>query len=190
MHEKKFDPAKLKLLNNPDRLKEIPPAFVWSRLKLTNPQVLVDIGAGTGFFSIAFLQQTKNAKVFACDISEVMIDWMKKNVVPSFPDIIPVKTRENTLPLEDALADLVFSINLHHELHNPTLLLKEAHRILKPGGTILIIDWKKEETGGGPPLAIRYVPDRVMEQLQALPFRDISMDNTLPGHFMVWGKKK
>ncbi len=189
MHDKKFDPAKLELLNNPERLKDIPPAFVAEKLKLKNPEVMVDIGAGTGFFSVAFLQQVPKARVFACDISQIMIDWMKKHVVPHFPDIIPVLTRESTLPLENDMADLVFSINLHHELHEPLRLLKEARRVLKPGGKLLIIDWKKEETGGGPPLHIRYSPDKVKQQLHIVGFREVSLCNDLSKHFMVWGTK-
>ena len=42
---------------------------------------------GTAFFSSAFLQLTAAAKLYACDVSDVMIDWMQKNVVPSFPNM-------------------------------------------------------------------------------------------------------
>ncbi|WP_419727368.1 methyltransferase domain-containing protein [Terrisporobacter petrolearius] len=50
---------------------------------------------------------------------------------------------ENKIPLEDKVADLVFMITLHHELENGEKLLKDANRILKDNGKILICDWKE-----------------------------------------------
>jgi len=49
-----FNPKKLEKLNNPDRLKAIPPEFIWGKLNLVDPRYLLDLGAGTGMFSIAF----------------------------------------------------------------------------------------------------------------------------------------
>jgi len=92
MNEKKFDPKKLEKLNNRNRLKDIPPDYVWDKLNIKETEVLVEIGAGTAFFSVAFFQHAKPWKIYACDVSEVMINWVKENIVPKFPNIIPVKT--------------------------------------------------------------------------------------------------
>lgn len=140
MHEKKFNPKKLEKLNNPQRLKDIPPDYVWDKLSMGKADTLVEIGAGTAFFSIAFQKHTEQATIYACDVSEVMVNWVKENIVQKFPRVIPVKTEEFAIPLEDGIADLVFMINLHHELENPNLTIKEAHRILKPTGRIFIVD--------------------------------------------------
>ena len=70
---------------------EIRNDYVWDKLRMEKADVIVEIGAGTAFFSIAFLQQTKHSKIYACDVSEVMINWVKENVVQKFPNIIPVK---------------------------------------------------------------------------------------------------
>lgn len=63
MTEKKFGPKKLAKLNNPKRLKDIPPDYVWDKLRMEKADVPVEIGAGTAFFSIAFLQQTIHSKI-------------------------------------------------------------------------------------------------------------------------------
>jgi predicted RNA methylase len=110
MNEKKFDPKKLQKLNNPQRLLDIPPEYVWDKVDLEKPDILVEIGAGTAFFSIAFLQQFKPSTIYACDLSEVMINWVKENVSPKYPSIIPVKSEEHSVPLDDRIADLVFMI--------------------------------------------------------------------------------
>lgn len=188
MIEKKFDPQKLQKLNNPQRLKDISPDFIWNKLNPKKTDVLVEIGAGTAFFSIAFLKQAKAAKIYACDLSEVMIDWMKENVITKYPNIAPVKTEEVLIPLEDEIADIVFTINLHHELDNPIQTLKEAYRITKPGGKIFIVDWKKESPLG-PPVQIRCTPEQVKNQLEIAGFKQIDFYNDLPMHFLAIGEK-
>ena len=189
MIDKKFDPKKLQKLNNPQRLTDIPPDYVWEKLNIQNPGVIVEIGAGTAFFSIAFLQKSINSKLYACDLSEVMINWMNENVLPLYPNIIPVKTEEYTVPLESGTADLVFMINLHHELDNPSLTLKESNRILKQDGKIFIVDWKKVDMPEGPPAEIRCLPEQIKEQLLSAGFKRVDIYNELQKHFLIVGEK-
>ena len=189
MTERKFDHKKLQKLNNPQRLLDIPPDYVWQKLNIQNPEVLVEIGAGTGFFSIAFLQKTKASTLYACDLSDIMIDWVKENVSPQYPQIVPLKAEEHAVPLDDGIADLVFMINVHHELEDPALTLGEANRITKPDGKIFIVDWKKEDMPEGPPTEIRYLPEQVKEQLLKAGFKDVNIYSELQKHFLVVGIK-
>lgn len=190
MSEKKFDPKKLHKLNDPDRLLDIPPEYIWDKLNLINPNTLVDIGAGTGFFSIPFVGYTKNGKVFACDLSDIMIEWMKSNVCPKYPNIIPIKMEERAVPLEDGLADLVYMINLHHELEAPEEILNESYRLLKKNGKIFIVDWKKEDMAHGPPTRLRYLPEQVKEQLIRVGFEELTTYNEMSKHFLVIAEKR
>jgi ubiquinone/menaquinone biosynthesis C-methylase UbiE len=190
MIEKKFDPAKLQRLNNPERLKLIPPDFIWAKLGLKDPKVLVDVGAGTGFFAVSFLQYMNQGKIFACDISEMMLSWMKDNICLKYPGIEVIKMQESVLPLKNEVADLVYMINLHHELDEPDVLFGECFRVLKKGGKIFIADWKKEDMDEGPPLGIRILPETVGQQLLGAKFQDIKIDVKMPKHFLVLGKKR
>jgi len=189
MNEKKFDPQKLEKLNNPQRLMDIPPDYIQSKLKMRNTEVFVEIGAGTAFFSIAFLQKFNHATIYACDISDTMINWIMENVTPKHPHIIPVKNEESSVPLDGGIADLVFMVTLHHELDDPSLILDESYRILKPGGEIFIVDWKKEDMPQGPPVSIRCLPEQVMDQLIKSEFRDVYIFNELQKHFLIVGRK-
>lgn len=189
MEERKFDPRKLKKLNNPQRLIDIPPDYPWEKLAMEKPNVLVDIGAGTALYSIAFLQKYQPETIYACDSSDVMYNWLKENIPEKHPNIIPVKTEENSIPLDNEIADLVFMINLYHELHNPSLMLREANRLLKPGAKIFIADWKKEEMSEGPPVSIRFFPEQVEEHLRDAGFEQTGIYNDLKKHFLVIGEK-
>jgi ubiquinone/menaquinone biosynthesis C-methylase UbiE len=190
MDEKKFDPKKLQKLNDPNRLLDIPPRHIWDKLNLIKSDILVDIGAGTGFFSIPFVGYTKNGKVFACDVSDIMIEWMKDNICPKYLNIVPVKMDEQTVPLEDGLADLVYMINLHHELDSPDEILKESFRLLRKNGKIFIVDWKKVDMSQGPPIHLRYLPEQVKDQLIRVGFEELCIDNEMAKHFLVIAEKR
>ena len=189
MEDKKFDPKKLAKLNNPERLKDISPEFIWEKLKIANPAILVDIGAGTGFFTVPFLQYLENGKIYACDLSEIMIDWMKNNVCIKHPEVIPVKMEENAVPLESGIADLVYMINLHHELDNPTKILQESQRLLKSTGSIFIVDWKKEDMPEGPPAHIRCSAAQVKDELEGVYFSNVRIFDDMKKHFLVVADK-
>jgi ubiquinone/menaquinone biosynthesis C-methylase UbiE len=190
MNEKKFDPKKLHKLNNPQRLVDIPVEYIWSKVKRPAPEVFVDIGAGTGFFCVPFVKYLKNGKIFACDTSAIMIEWMTANICPQYPDIIPLQMPESAVPLEDGIADLVSMINLHHELDNPQAILEESYRILKKNGALFIVDWKKEEMAEGPPLHIRYTAEQVQDQVASAAFDNVRIFNDMSKHFLVVAEKR
>lgn len=185
---KKFDPKKIEKLNNPKRLESIPPDFVWEKLNLSEAKTIVDIGSGTGLFSTAFSKFMDNGKVYALDISEVMVEWMKKNLV-GFKNVIPMIMSESEIPFEEKSSDLVIMISLHHELESPDTILAESMRILKAGGKICIIDWKKEETPYGPSYEIRYPIQEIYNQLEAVGFSEIQTDISLERFNMLWAEK-
>jgi len=188
MIEKKFDPKKLQKLNDPQRLKDIPPSYVWEQLKIDHADTLLEIGAGTGLFSEAFMKESRASKVYASDISELMIQWMEAHIVPQHSNIIPLACEEDSVPLEDGIVDVVFMINLHHELHNPLQTFKDAYRVLKPGGKIFIIDWNMESPKG-PPQEIRCQPEQVKDQLLNAGFKNIATFDELTLHFFVLAEK-
>ena len=185
----KFNPEKLQKLNNPKRLLDQPPALIWEKLQLQRPKTLIDIGAGTGFFSIPFVEMSDDGVVYACDISDVMLEWLTENIVPTHPNVIPLKMEESVVPLHDEIGDLVFMINLHHELKEPLEILKECQRVLKKNGKIAIIDWKKEDTEQGPPQKIRYDTATVAEQLKTVGFKNVEIHTDLVKHFVLIAQK-
>lgn len=190
MEEKRFNPKNLDRLNNPMRYKALPPEFIIKNAALQNPKVIIDLGAGTGFYSVPMAEFYKNSKIYACDISNVMVDWMQENISIQHSNIIPLKMEDNSVPLDSNIADFLFMINLHHELDSPERALKECYRLLKSKGTIAISDWKKENTEQGPSIELRYEATVVKEQLLAAGFEKISIHTELPTNFLIFAEKK
>lgn len=188
--DRKFDPRSIDKLNNPARFERENPEVVWKELALADPRVLVDIGAGTGFFAVPFSRKLADGRVYACDLQEEMLAWMREHLPADVRGrVIPVKMEERSVPLDDGIADLVYMINLHHELEDVAAIMGECFRLLKPGGTVLAMDWKKGETPSGPPQEIRVSESDIIRDLAQAGFRDVLAHPVLPYHNLVTGKK-
>jgi ubiquinone/menaquinone biosynthesis C-methylase UbiE/biotin operon repressor len=108
-------------------------------LKILNYDTVADLGAGEGTLSQLLAQRAKH--VIAIDNSEKMVtfgqslarDHKLPNLEYRLGDI-------ESPPIDDASIDLaIFSQALHHANH-PEKAIAEAHRILKPGGRLIILD--------------------------------------------------
>ena len=115
-------------------------------LRLMPPMVIADLGAGEGASSLLLAQNAK--RVIAVDTSAKMIEVARDQALRA--GILNVEYRlgdMEDLPIDSATptsgVDLAFfSQSLHHALH-PARALTEAHRILQPGGRIVILDLVK-----------------------------------------------
>ena len=117
MPHQKFDVAKLERLNDPARFADLDPTRMWDALGSPEPSALVEIGAGTGLFSARFAAMAPGATVYAVDVAPEMVAWMRENRPEvAAGRVVPVLAEETRIPLADALADIVVTINLHHEL--------------------------------------------------------------------------
>lgn len=174
MHDHKFDPARAERLNDPARLAALDPSVMWVAADVDDPSSIVDIGAGTGLFSVAFARLAPRATVYAADLSETMLSWMSEHLPDDVAGrVLPLKSEESSVPLSNGVADLVLMIALYHELDDPAASLAEAWRLLRPGGRLLIVDWKREEGDvPGPPLAIRVDARDIVAAVAAAGFAD------------------
>ena len=111
-------------------------------LRLMPPMTIADLGAGEGTFALLLAQRAK--KVIAVDTSAKMIEVGSEQARRHGVNNIEFRIGDmEDLPIAPAEVDLVFfSQSLHHALH-PDRAIKEAFRILAPGGRIVLLDLLK-----------------------------------------------
>jgi ArsR family transcriptional regulator len=113
-------------------------------LRLLPPLEIADLGAGEGTLSLLLAQRAK--RVIAVDNSEKMVEYgrclSQRNEVQNL-DYRLGDLEE--LPIEDNEVDLVLMHQTLHHSMQPVKAIEEAHRILRPGGRIVILDLLKHE---------------------------------------------
>src|SRR5579862_3620891 len=111
-------------------------------LRLMPPLVVADLGAGEGAFALLLAQRAK--KVIAVDASAKMIEVGRELALRNGVKNIDYRLGDmEELPIGNAEVDLVFfSQSLHHAAH-PERALREAARILRPEGRIVVLDLSK-----------------------------------------------
>ncbi|MEM6911577.1 MAG: metalloregulator ArsR/SmtB family transcription factor [Verrucomicrobiota bacterium] len=111
-------------------------------LQLLAPLRIADLGAGEG--TLSQLMAQKATEVIAIDNSEKMVAFGKETAAKNgFQNLRYLLGDLESTPIEDETVDLaLFSQALHHAAH-PGGAVKEAFRIVRPGGRVVILDLLK-----------------------------------------------
>jgi ubiquinone/menaquinone biosynthesis C-methylase UbiE len=171
MHERRFDPARAHLLENPERRKWLPPHEVMPALHVRAGETAVDIGAGTGYFAVPMAAAAgPGGRVFAVDVSAEMLGRLRKNLADAgVHNVECVEGSASSTGLDSACADLVFMANVWHEFDDHDAVLAEGKRLLKRGGRLALLDWRPDgEPEHGPPMAHRISASAAKASLEAV----------------------
>jgi ubiquinone/menaquinone biosynthesis C-methylase UbiE/DNA-binding transcriptional ArsR family regulator len=139
-------------------------------LYLLPPMAVADLGAGDGSFSLLLAQTA--TRVIAVDSSQKMLDVGREQAQRNSVGNVEFRLGDmEEVPIDDAAVDLVFfSQSLHHAAH-PERAVREAWRILRPAGRIVILDLAKH----------RFEEAREMYADEWLGFSEAEMEAMLAG---------
>jgi ubiquinone/menaquinone biosynthesis C-methylase UbiE len=100
---------------------------------------VLEIGCGTGFFIINLWQAGLVRQAFACDISPGMVETCRRNARRvGLRNLEGRPGDAEALPYKANSFDLVVGHAVLHHLPDPLAALRESHRVLKPGGALVI----------------------------------------------------
>jgi ubiquinone/menaquinone biosynthesis C-methylase UbiE len=137
----------------------------------------LEIGAGTGYFSLNLLQTGTIGKATCTDISPGMIDALNANAEQLGFGVETAVCDAERLPFADASFDLVLGHAILHHIPDLDRALAEFARVLKPGGAIVFAG---EPSRSGDKLAA--VPKRVASLLAPAWRRLLKAEPAEPGH--------
>ncbi|MGG1573502.1 class I SAM-dependent methyltransferase [Fictibacillus sp. NRS-1165] len=155
MDERRFNPENKDLLDMPERRRLLPPEKLLGMLPIKNSDVILDLGAGTGYFSIPASKLTKGT-VYALDIEAEMLDVIKSHTEEQgISNIQLLQGSVQNIPLSDSTVDVVIASLVLHAVDPLSKGMSEIQRIMKTGAYLLCFEWERTESRLGPPLSIR-----------------------------------
>ena len=113
-----------------------------------------DFGAGSGAYSSVLLDRVgEEGQVYAFDALPQSLESIRRQALRSGKRCMTVCTEfENELPLRDNLLDVAVVANTLHGI-DPTRrqdFVHELHRVVVPGGQVLVLDWAGSFANMGP----------------------------------------
>jgi ubiquinone/menaquinone biosynthesis C-methylase UbiE len=112
---------------------------------LREDMIVADLGAGTGFYSVAAAEMVPRGKVYAVEVQKDFLHKIKDKI--SDAHLLNVETlwgdveKIGGTKIKDGIVDAVIASNILFQVEDKDKFLEETKRILKPGGRILLIDW-------------------------------------------------
>jgi ubiquinone/menaquinone biosynthesis C-methylase UbiE len=162
------------------------PGRVIETLALAPGQVVADIGAGTGYFTVRLARAAARPKVYAVDIEKSMVEYVQQRAAKEgLKHVFAVQSSTDGASLPEPV-DVVLIVDTYHHIPNRPAYFRELRRSMKPSGRLAIIDFRKGAPSG-PPEHFRFTPDQISEELKEAGFRLMAQHDFLPRQlFLVY----
>ena len=141
---------------------------------------IMDIGAGSGYFSVPLAEA--GAKVIAADVDDEFQAYIKKRIEENGLEELGIELRKlpyDSPSLEAAEVDMVFIVNTYHHIEDRVPYFKQVLNGIAEGGELVIIDYYKHEIPVGPPHDHKIAKDVVVKELKEAGFTEIEENTEL-----------
>ena len=168
---------------------------ILERVGIAEGMKITDLGCGgAGHFCMPAAHLVGNiGTVYAVDIQKTVLEGVKSRCkIEGANNLKTIQANVESYKstgIEDGSCDLVMLINILFQSHKHFDMLKEAIRILKNSGTLLIIDWNQSVIPFGPPIESRVKKNEINALLYKLASERINEFDAGKYHFGMIFKK-
>ena len=124
------------------------PVQILNQLEIESDIVAADFGCGSGSWILPLAQKAENGVIYAVDILGEPLDALRARIdsqaISNVKTILSNVEKDVKIPNESC--DLVLMTNLLFETEDKQAVMEQGKRVLKPGGKILVVDWKKKNS--------------------------------------------
>jgi ubiquinone/menaquinone biosynthesis C-methylase UbiE len=161
------------------------------KIKLPPNCVIADIGAGTGYYSFRLAAKFPKGKVYAVEIQDEMISYLKDKKVQLKDSVVEIeKSSERSPNLPGNSIDLAIMVDVYHELAFPQQMLLAIAKALKKDGMILLIEYRGEDPSVPIKALHKTTVAQLNKELNANGFQLYYDGEFLPmQHFLMYKKK-
>jgi len=178
----------IKRFESSERDKYQQPQRVLEYLGDIQNQTIVDIGAGSGYFSVKLAE--KGAKVIAADVDDEFQEFIRKRIREN--KLSNIETRKipfDSPGLSAQEVDKALIVNTYHHIDNRPEYFKKVRRGTKSDGELVIIDFFKVETPVGPTVNHKISMDKVVNELKMAGYQSFKVNvDLLPYQYVIIAK--
>lgn len=122
------------------------PDEVVAKLNLKDGDLVADIGAGLGYYSLRLAKPiAPHGAVFAVDIQQGMLDQLTSRMKETqIRNIYPVLGKEDDPTLPRGKIDWVLLVDAYHEFSQPRVMLEKIKECLAPNGKVALLEYRAE----------------------------------------------
>jgi len=172
----------------PDRAAWQKPEQVLDALALRPGQIVCDIGAGPGYFALRAARRVGDkGRVFAVDVEPKILDALRARIEKTgVRNVTPVLAVAADPLLPPQSCDLVLIVDAYHHFPDRPHYLARLAALLRPGGRLANVDWRKEEkTGFGPPPEHRIAREEFLADAAKAGLRLVAEPTFLPHQYFL-----
>ncbi|MEC7584756.1 MAG: class I SAM-dependent methyltransferase [Planctomycetota bacterium] len=109
--------------------------------------ILCDMGCGNGYHTLRMAQRVApGGWIYAADIQDPMLAMLKRRQQRKGIDNVTLVHNSLEDPgLPDRSCDLILMVDVYHEFSHPVLMLAGMRRALKPGGKLVLVEFRAED---------------------------------------------
>jgi protein-L-isoaspartate O-methyltransferase len=178
-------------LDRPTREQEERPDLLVDALHLTPGMTVADIGAGSGYLSRRLAGRVAPGQVWAVDVQPQMVALLETlTKQPGMSNIIPHLGAADNVMLPDDSLDLAVMVDVYHELEFPYEVMQSVVRALKPGGRMVLVEYRAEDPRVPIKALHKMTEAQVRREMRRLPLIWERSDERLPlQHLIVFRKR-
>lgn len=180
-------------LERPERETEERTDLLLAALDLNPGAVVADIGAGSGYFSWRMARQVgPSGIVYGVEIQQPMLDLLMANMRRrQVGDIVrPVLGTTQDPKLPPASVDLILLVDVYHELDYPYEMTQAMIRALKPGGRLVLVEYRGEDPEVPIKPLHKMTAAQVKKEMAVHPVTFEKNIETLPRQHILFFRKK
>lgn len=183
MNKNKFEDL-VERFESPERAVWQKPDEVIALLGDIKGRTIMDIGAGTGYYG--FRMSAKGAMVISADVDDRFINYVNEKREKLKDSLLVTRKVEYDDPLLKANeVDDVIIVNTYHHINDRVNYFSKVVKGIKKGGRLLVLDFKKNTGGHGPPKRYRVSTDEVVKELTKAGFSQFDVNDTLLEDYYV-----
>lgn len=127
------------LIDNPARRLLLSPARLADRLPLTDFSCVLEVGAGSGFYSAEVARRISRGHLVLLDLqTEMLVKAKPKLAADGLNNVGYIVADAGALPFKENTFDVIYLVTVFGEITNQQFFLTEARRVLKSGGTLSV----------------------------------------------------